>query len=195
MQSRPTGIFTRVEVFFNTKLGKEWSNIFWFKADGATPASEYVPDAQAIYDQLQTTLVDLTTTEVTVEGCVVVFNDGTGSYGVEVYQAHPGTVTATLIPEDVSAVVQRLTVTSGPSGRGRIFFAGLPETFVTGSYLSDVGATAFGAASADLQVDFPGASVTYSPFFFSPTTGYFARVQNFIPVALLATNRKRRPRF
>lgn len=197
MPSRPAaGIkWVRLEVFFSTTLGKEWSNIFWFQMSGAGSVADYQNDAQPLMAAIQAALSPVGTPQVTSEGGVVTFNGGTGSYGVEVYNTVTGTETGDLVPEDVSCVVQRLSGTIGPSGRGRIFVAGIPQLHVLGSYLSTAGITAFGNLALALNSPVTPGAITYTPAFFSTTTGLFAVITEWNEVQLLATNRKRRPRF
>lgn len=197
MSSRPpTGtLWTRAEVFMTSSFAKEWSNIFWFQQSAAVGYTNYQSAADQIYSTINAALSVILTTGATIEGAQVVFNDGAGSYGIEVYNEISGSVAGNAVPEDVSAVVQRVTATPGKSGRGRIFFAGLPESFVNGSYLSTLGETAFGGLQGTLQAGIVSGGITFTPYFFSPKTGAFLPTTAFNYVSLLATNRKRRPRF
>lgn len=195
MASRPAGIWVRVELFFNTVNGKEWSIIFWLKPAAFPTTGQQFDDAHDILVFLTNAFLPVTTADVTLVGTSTVFNDGTGSYGVEDYTSGVGSVAGNLVPEDVSLVVQRLTAAPGPTKRGRIFIAGIPESFVKGSYLSPTGETAFDALASTLNGPITATSGNYDQYHFSPTDSSFTIVTRWQAVRLLATNRKRRPRF
>lgn len=195
MSSRPAGVWTRAEIYFVGNDTKEWSNIFWWKPGAATPVTDRVPDALTIITTLAGNFAPLQSATVKSIGGVVEFNDGTGTYGVDIYQDQVGSLMADPIPEDVSAVVQRLTATSGPSGRGRIFISGVDSSLAAGSYLSTAGVTAVAAFATNMGMPIGGATQMYAPYFFSATTSAFLAVMKWYPVNLLATARRRRPRF
>lgn len=195
MPSRPGGLWVRAEIFFQTIYGKEWSNIFWYKPTLIPTGADLFTDAHTILVTLANIYALITTAEVTIVGAQILFNDGTGTYGVEDYTPTLGTVAGALVPEDISVVVQRNTSTAGASHRGRIFVAGIPASFVKGSYLSPLGQTDMGNFAAALVPDISGVTSTYKGYNFSPTGGHFEEVIAWQEVSLLATNRKRRPRF
>lgn len=195
MTSRPFGAWTRLEIYFNTSLGKEWSNIMWYKQSAAVSPGNFVSDANALMTAVQTLFGSVQATPVQSPGGTVTFNDGTSSYGVEVYTGGSGAISGLLMPEDVSAVVQRLTGAGGPTNRGRLFVTGLPETYGAGSYLSGPGLAALQAFAAASLTPINGSVVTYSPYLFSPKAMTYNQITNMVAVNLLATNRKRRPRF
>jgi hypothetical protein len=197
MPSRPGAgvMWTRVETFFQGSFAKEWSSIFWFLNSGAVAPADYKGDSLALHVAIVDAILPMMASTNECVGSSVVINNGAGSYGSEVYAEAPGSIVQTAIPEDVSLVVQRLTGNAGPSNRGRIFIAGLPETFVTGSYLSTVGLAAAATLVTALQTAVAGNVVTYTPATFSQKDGILTAVTSWFPVALLATNRRRRPRF
>lgn len=194
MPSRPAGLWVRMELFCNGTEGKEWSNIFWYKPAAPPPLGNYQTDAIAIYTYVSADLVTLMNSNTKCVGAVVVFNDGAFSYGVEVYQELPGTLNVHMVPEDVSLVVQRLSAAPSKDKRGRIFVAGLDSSMIEGSYLSPAGVTAAAAFAVNEATPIVG-SVNYDPYVFGPKTGDFHLVTVWNPVQLLATNRRRRPRF
>jgi len=197
MSSRPAlgVLWTRVEIYFVGPFQKEWSNIYWFQQSAAVGAANYESAAAAIYGQLAANHSNCMVTTATIEGAYISFNDGAGTYGVPVYAATPGTIAGNALPEDVSAVVQRLTATPGPDGRGRIFVAGLPESFSNGSYLNAAGLAALSAFALVLATGVTVGAVTFNPMFFSPKTDLLLAIILWNEIELLATNRRRRPRF
>lgn len=195
MPSRPIGNWTRLEVFFNGALSKEWSNIFWFIQSAMVPTADIKGDTALLKDYWANQAASVQSSSVSSIGCVATINNGTGSYSAEDYGAVPGTLMNDPIPEDNAVVVQRLSATAGPSGRGRIFVAGIDNSLVTGSYLNVAGTAAFTAIATALLMPVAGATVMYAPATFSPNTGNLLPITSWETVDLIGTNRRRRPRF
>lgn len=195
MASRPSAtLWTRMEIFQTSPNGKEWSNIFWYKQGAPVPLGNVQTDAIAIYSQVAGDLSALQHSSVTIQGASVVVNNNALSYGVEVYQAVVGLLANAITPEDVSAVVQRLSASPGPDTRGRIYISGIDTSLVNGSYLSTAGETAVDAFCFAENSPI-AASVMYSPYIFGPKSAQFTALSVWNRVNLLATNRRRRPRF
>lgn len=123
------------------------------------------------------------------------WNDGLSTIGLDSYQGLAGEVTGTPMPEDVAAVVQKISGHPGPSGRGRWYFAGLPSSWADGSYLTAANITTINAQMTIIVANKMGQGQTLEAAHFSPTTGQIYQIAAFETVALLGTRRRRRGPF
>jgi hypothetical protein len=199
MFSRPTAGQWVLAELYQSGYDKLLSNLFWFKADGITFDStfDYKGSGDAVIAALTNDIKGTLATTQTILGGSVLFGMPAGSYGVDVYQSQVGTGPAgSALPEDVAVVVQKNTDLLGPTNRGRWFFSGAPQAFANGNYLGSGGHTAFLALANLLNqpIVLPGGG-SIPPATFSPKIGTLQAISACSPVALLATSRRRRPRF
>lgn len=199
MSSRPSaGQWILVELY-QTGYDKLLSNLFWFLADGVTfdPTFDYTGSADTLLAHAANALAPSMPATQSFLGGNVLFNDGTGSYGVDRYHVTPGTAASgSPMPEDVAVVVQKSTNFFGPTKRGRWYFSGVSSLFINGNYLNNGGVTLFTTISATLSNNVAiGSDVDVTPAVFSPKNSDLTAITNCSPVNLLGTSRRRRPRF
>lgn len=198
--SRPAENFALCEMFM-IQDQKEFSNLFWFSPDwdDIPDPTNLKADTHDIVLAMETKLKPVLSNAVTIKGGYVEYGDGTGdSVGFDYYADQAGVVDEDAMPEDVAVVVQKYTTEYTRSGRGRWYFSGTPDTFVTGSYLNvATGQAAFTVLAAALvaQIVTDDSGNTYSPYHFGPTTPVFKAIGAIETVALLGTRRRRRFRF
>lgn len=199
MPSRPTlAQWCLVELYW-TGYDKLLSNLFWFDNSLITydPGFPYSSEAHSLVLALQTYMAPVMDASIISPGGYVEFHANGGTYGLPAYISKAGTApSAVPMPEDVAVVVQKNGDSSGPTHRGRWFFSGVSNIFQSGSYLNNGGTTAFAALGVNLKT--PIASVQsgdYNPATFSPKTGNLTVITACTVVHLLATARRRRPRF
>lgn len=199
MPSRPTsGQWVRVELYVNG-YDKLFSNVFWYLADGISfdPTFDFKGDADALIAHLANGLKPLLHTTMTILGGDVIFNDGTGSYGVEVYNQTAGSApTGAAMPEDLALIVQKHTGFLGATHRGRWYISGVCNVFTVGNYINSGGHAAMIAAGVVFAAGVSsGGGGDYSPAHFSPKLGELFAISTCSPVDLVGTSRRRRPRF
>lgn len=193
--SRPVvGPWIRVVMYLNEDT-KEASNVFWFD-----PGFGFVinygslgSDSHDLVLAIKTGMEPVTGSSITIRGGYVEWSDGISSIGIQSYQPSPGGVSGDVLPEDVAAVVQKITGAPGPENRGRWYFSGVPESFTTGSYLNTgTGIPAYISFATFLQTPITLGSNTLTPSHFSPKTGNMNHITLANTVDLLATRRRRR---
>lgn len=194
--SRPTGTWTRVQMFFNADM-KQYSNEFYYTQTAAVTIPQMEAEANAIVTFLSNAMTAVMSSAWTCRGGYVEFSDGTTVVGWDSYQPAVGLIDEDPLPEDVAVVVQRYTATPNRSGRGRLFIAGCPVTFDDGSYLSTVtGQAGINALITQFGLAITGPVSSYTPAFFSKKNG-----GPVVPIvawdfsAQLATKRRRRGKF
>lgn len=192
---RPPGFWTYLELFFSG-MEKLWSNTFWYDT-GSTPIPPTDNPAEDFYVNWASSFAALMPPSNAIIGARATINDGTDTIGYEYYHSTPGTVTSSVsLPEDVSAVVQRIANHTGKSGRGRIFVSGLSETMSSGSYISTTGETKLTViASLMMTPVSDAAGNTWTPQHYDRLTNSLYAIAFAFPTALLATSRRRRGRF
>lgn len=192
---RPVGVWARVEMYF-TGEEKTWSMVFWYTGAGAFPSNYNQATAgNAFYAQLVSSLLPLLNQVVMTRGVYVIINNGAGSYGVKVYNTDAGTGSNSALPEDVAAVVQRISDTPGPSGRGRIYVSGVDNGLAVSSYLTPAGITAFNAWGVDVKAAVVDQGITWSPAVYSEKLNMLHAMSAVNTIALLGTIRRRRTSF
>lgn len=199
MHSRPTsGQWVRAEQYIQG-YDKLISNIFWFLADSVSwvPGYDFQADAALISSTLAAQVKPILAVSNTIIGTYVLFGQPGGSLGLDIYESIPGTgPSGSSFPEDVAVVVQKLTNSMGPSNRGRWFFSGCPQIFGTGNYLTSGGLTAMATMTTAFAAPITaGGGGDYYHANFSPKLGTLAQITSFSHAGLLATARRRRPRF
>lgn len=196
MQSRPNAgtAWVRAVLYMNEDT-KEASNVFWFDPGFGyvISFSSLALDTHDLVLALKTALLPILSSSVTIRGGYVEWSDGGTAIGIQSYQPAAGGITGDALPEDVAAVVQKITAGSGPSYRGRWYFSGIPESFSTGSYLNTgTGKPAMILAAASLLAPLSIGSNTLTPAHFGPSTSSFGHIILTNEVDLLATRRRRR---
>lgn len=194
--SRPVGPWAYTE-FFYKGMEKVWSNTFWWTLSGAfipyagsNPADDFVAAWGTVIRPMMPSVC-------TLIGCRATINDGTEVVGYEKYTTLAGTNASTdPLPEDVAAVVQRISAEPGKSGRGRVFLSGLAQSMAQGSYWTAAGMLLLDAVSVFMEHDISDSTGNV----WRPATyDRLDNVLNFInqanAVALIATARRRRSRF
>ena len=193
----PVGVnFMRVEQFFHG-TGKEWSTIYWYTTLSAFPGSFDISSLAANLEAtLASDLVNCLEAAIQIDGINVQVHNGGLVRSIDNYSVHLGNIsgTATPLPDDVCVVVSRLTTTSGKSGRGRMYFSGLPSTHVNENKLNGSGQSNWAAAATTMKAAFVNQTMTWSPANYSRLTTAFHAAVDFIPELILGTQRRRRPR-
>jgi len=193
---RPPGPWLRAEYFFSGEE-KEWSSILWFIPSAAIPLAtiDFNNLGVELELHLMTTFELMLANTVAMRGIYMIANDGTSSLGFDFYNPHFGVNTNPVMPEDVAMVVQLITATPGPSGRGRVYLSGLAKDMTNGSYLSATGDSIGDGLAAALKGNVAIGGDHYTPAVASPTTSAIHPVIITNAVKLLGTNRKRKTRF
>lgn len=199
MPSRPTaGQWVRAEQFVSG-YDKLISNIYWYLADSISwvPGYDFQADASLINSTITAAVKPVLADNLTIIGTYVVFGQPTGSLGIDIYESVAGTApSGNAMPEDVAVVVQKLTNNMGPSHRGRWYISGIPQSFTNGNYLSSGGLTAFATMTTALEAPIAGGGGgDYNIGTFSPKLGALSQITGFGHSGLIATSRRRRPRF
>lgn len=199
MHSRPTGgQWILVETFING-YDKLISNLFWYLADALEFDSsfDYHGSADTLLAHVANALAPSMPAGISFIGANVLFGKPEGTYGVNIYHVTPGTAASgSPMPEDVAVVVQKNTNFFGPTKRGRWYFSGVSSLFQNGNYLNNGGNTLFITIAATLSQNVTvGSDIDISPATFSPKDGTLTQITSALPVNLLGTSRRRRPRF
>jgi hypothetical protein len=180
---------------------KEFSNDYWYSVTAGTfdPSNDGVTAGAAFITLISNAHVAVLSVEWNLRGVNVELSDGALAIGTPVYSANPGVVSGPPIPGDVAAIVRKETTTPGKVGRGRWYFAGVPQAFNDGSYLTGGGYAAYQTFAVKLKtaLNFTGVlgAVTLSPAHFSRKTRLLYPIHNDPVVSLLGTKRKRRGPF
>ena len=190
---RPPGPWGCVRVY-GTQDQKEFSNEFWYSISAGTPGSTWDQHAAAgaFYTAIGTAMIATMNSSCTLLGCDFLYNDGTGTIGVDYYSKLTNSLAFAGIPEDVAVVVQKITANTTKKGRGRWYFAGVGITELTDSYLNATGMTNYQALAVALKTAVTDQGVTWSPAHYSPQLNTLIPLKDCPVVALLATRRRRR---
>lgn len=195
IMGRPSGIWARLEMYY-VGLEKQWSNVYWYTGAGTFPSNyNQVNAAQQMVGTLNGNLLNALATTTVSKGGYLIVNNGTGSYGVKYYNNSAGQDSTNSLPEDVAAVVQRISDTPGKSGRGRIYISGMSTDMANGSYTSQAGQTILVAYAANVYAAVTDQGITWSPAVFSEKTSSLHALSAVNPIALLGTIRRRRADF
>jgi len=113
-----------------------------------------------------------------------------------------GTVAGNHIPLEMSAIMRKLTNTKGQHGAGRMYFPAVPSSFLTpatnANELNAAAVTAYGLLGTDFLAALTvGAKTFFANLVTRPSTNINYTlgqiILSFTPVALLGTQRRRRP--
>lgn len=193
--SRPPGIWAKTTMYFNSDQ-KEYSNDFWWSLSAATVITDMEADAAAIVASLVASYEPILSAEWTIRGGYTEFSDGATTIGVDTYRQDAGGVSSPPMPEDVAVIVQKFSSIPGRQGRGRLFIAGIPQTFCDGSYLNAApGQSLTTAFITAIGANVMGSSNTYTPAHFSRNAAVMQPVVFWDFAVLLGTRRRRRGPF
>lgn len=184
-------------VVYGTADVKEFSNDFWYSisAGSLVPPYAYATALLAIYTELTTPWILALSNTITLRGAYGEFNDGAGTATTNIYVSQLGVLSPEPVPEDVAVVVRKQTANLTPSGKGRWYFAGTPNTGVIGSYLTGGQLTLWQALAVAAKTAVTSGGVTFAPAHFSRKTRLLYPITDDPVVALLGTRRRRRGPF
>jgi hypothetical protein len=180
---------------------KEFSNDFWFNVTAGTldPAVDGLVTAGAIYDYLGPLIRAVMSEEHLHRGINCEINNGSYTVGTDKYADIFGTQEAAAIPFDDSVVVQKICGLAGKANRGRWYFTGIADTFVTGSYINDSGVASFQALAegchTPITVTASGGAATLTPAHLNRQTGALHAILSSPWIRLVGTKRSRRGPF
>src|ERR1700742_3514795 len=187
----PAGPWFRIPLYGRSDQ-KEFSNEFWYYLFSGSPPSNWIRNTTAVafFSKITGNLVYVYNASVTFLGIRMLYNDGSGTIGYELYSNLTGTDTGKLLPEDVSAIVQKQTADSTRSGRGRWYLPGFSESFADGSYLNDAGVTAFQAVAVDFKTKILDQGMDIRPAHWNRKTNHLLPIVDTPVVSLTATRRR-----
>lgn len=193
---RPPPLWALLTVY-SRQDQKEISNEFWYQPSAAPDLSTWAGGfaAKALYDPIATALIAVVTTKTIYLGADLIFGGAAGSIGYAYYESQPGTLSQDALPEDVSVLVQKDCASFARGSQGRWYFAGTAVTLTNGSYLNSAGQAAWLTVGTTLLLPVVDQGITYTPVHYSPKQNLLLPIKEVLPVALLATRRRRRFRF
>lgn len=189
--------FARVEMFFEGQ-SKVWSNILWFTETVNFPPSwNIVTFAAAFETYCKTQVLDVLSPLCKYLGANVLVHNAGLARSTDTYHTDVGTYATTPsdpMPDDIAVVVSRLSNTPGKSGRGRLYFAGIPYKFVEENRLSSIGVSQFGLLTDVLKTAISDQTIIWSPAIFSRKTTAFHAATEWQAENVLGTQRHRKAR-
>jgi hypothetical protein len=193
----PLGVnFARIEAFFHGN-SKTFSNIWWYTTLSAFPGSWDIATAAAAFETA-TGAAAITGMDQTINyiGCNFLVHNAGLARSINTYQSIAGSISGTgvPVPDDVALVVTRYTSTPGPSGRGRLYFAGLNSGHVDENRVSTAGHTVWAAICTQFKAAVVDQTMTWSPANWSRHTTAFHAATDFVIAPVLGTRRDRKPR-
>jgi hypothetical protein len=191
----PAGTWARIDFYYSGEE-KIWSNSYWYTSISAFPPTwDQATAASTFYGAFSSALAGALANNLNLIGLNLTVHNGTNSYGLKLYQTTPGTAGSVALPEELAAIVQRLSDTAGKSGRGRFYFSGLSNDLVIGSYLSAAGVTAMLAIKNILTNAINDQTMVWSPAVHSRKTNALHALVSASVINLMGTARRRRSRF
>jgi hypothetical protein len=176
--------------------GKEMSFRLFFTGDIAV-TQPYNPDllATAIYNHIKTPLLDCFDVAVTVLGGTVSVRNALQEFSGYFTAGDAGMVSGVALPDELNAILRKVTDTAGAVGRGRLRLAGMSDAFVAGNYITSSGNSAYVALATVLKTQLTDQSVVWSPANFSPKTAALHAMLDVKVQPKVGTDRRRRVRF
>jgi len=192
----PAGVnFSRLEMFFEGK-GKVFSNILWHTTLATFPGTwDIAAAAVAFSTAYANPLISVLSAQIDYLGCNFLVHNAGVARSSDHYESTPGSIaTGDPLPDDVAAVVSRLTTTAGKSGRGRVYISGLDPSYVTENRLSSGGMTNLTTVATAWKAAITDQTMLWSPANYSRKTSAFHAATNFVVDPVTGTRRDRRTR-
>lgn len=106
----------------------------------------------------------------------------------------PGLASGPPLPDNLNAVIRKISSQPGPSGRGRIRLPALPPSFVAGNDVTTTAATAYNALIAAWKTAVVDQGLTFTPAIFSAKDRAFYVIGDMQFDARVFTDRRRTSR-